>query len=106
MVSPIALRLLKGNVKDALAHCVLRVAVTTCIGSGHETLGGCRWDNVVMDECTQSVWPSTLAPLIGFLNRKAMAEASRPFTFIDYMVQGALDVMLSPSSCRSLLRRR
>ena len=39
------------------------MAVTTCIGSGQETLGGDRWDNVVMDECTQSVLPSTLVPL-------------------------------------------
>ena len=34
---------------------------------------------------------------LAFINRKAMAEATGPFAFIDYMVQVALGMMLSAS---------
>merc|ERR1719215_2463359 len=40
-----------------------QVVVTTCASAGHDLLQGVRFPRVLVDECTQSVEPSTLIPL-------------------------------------------
>ncbi|CAE8621227.1 unnamed protein product [Polarella glacialis] len=47
--------------RDALAS--FQVVVTTCSSAGHELLRGITFPRVLVDECTQSVEPSTLLPL-------------------------------------------
>ena len=48
--------------KDALGS--FQVVVTTCASAGHELLKGHRFLQVLVDESTQSVEPSTLIPLM------------------------------------------
>mmetsp|Transcript_52159 Transcript_52159/g.111022 ORF Transcript_52159/g.111022 Transcript_52159/m.111022 type:complete len:1324 (+) Transcript_52159:87-4058(+) len=40
-----------------------QVIVTTCSSAGNDLLKGMKFEHVVIDECTQSVEPSTLIPL-------------------------------------------
>lgn len=47
--------------RDSLAD--YQIVVTTCASAGHELLQGMSFPRVLVDECTQSVEPSTLIPL-------------------------------------------
>jgi len=47
--------------RDALAD--FQIVVTTCGSAGHDLLKDTRFPRVIVDECTQSVEPSTLVPL-------------------------------------------
>lgn len=49
--------------QEALHGRNIDVIVTTCVGSAHASLKGWEFERVIVDECTQSVQPSSLIPV-------------------------------------------
>ena len=87
------------------------VAVITCISCGHESVEKIHWGNVIMDECTQSLLPSTLVPLSLGARRVVLLGDHKqlPPTIIDKELQTSgyqrtLFERLSPSDQKNAAR--